>query len=93
MRALWSAVQGWENVVFRSDDRVSHAGCERTRKPLARLVPAAAPTLDPVCSACLAPIRPADSLAKDGADIVHMKCLGGRHRQIAGGSSAPMRGR
>jgi hypothetical protein len=76
-------IQGWENVVFRADDLVAHVGCERSRKPLARLVPPRTPDL--VCPACLQPIRPAESVAKEGADVVHIRCLGARPRQIAGG--------
>jgi hypothetical protein len=32
-------IQGWGNVIFLADDLVAHLGCERSRKPLARLVP------------------------------------------------------
>ena len=79
-------IEAWDNVVFRGDDRVVHVGCEHSRKPLARLVPAAEP--DPLCPVCSQPIRPADSAAREGVDIVHIKCLGGQHRWIAGGSAA-----
>ena len=78
-------IETWENVVFRADDLVAHVGCEQTRKPLARVVPNMTP--DPICPACTEPIRPADSIAKDGGDIVHIRCFGVRRHQIAGGCS------
>lgn len=74
----------WEVEVFRRDGRVEHGTCpEPSRKPLARIVPEAA--ADPVCPGCSEPIRPADSVAKNGDHIVHIRCL--VRRPIAGGLS------
>jgi hypothetical protein len=75
----------WEVEVFRRDGRVEH-GPEPSRKPLARIVPEEA--ADPICPGCSGPIRPADSVAKNGDHILHIRCL--VRRPIAGGAPLPV---
>lgn len=53
------------------------------RKPLARLVPE--PAAELICLACARPIEPAQSLVKDGANLLHAGCFVDRPHPIAGG--------
>lgn len=77
-------IEARQNVVFRRDGRAEHVTClEPSRKPLARLVPEAA--ADPICAGCSEPIGAADSVAKDGEHIVHIRCL--VRRPIAGAAA------
>jgi hypothetical protein len=53
-----------KDFVFRIDGRIEHVKC-----------PVPAPAPDPICPACSKPIRPVDSVAKNGEQIVHIRCL------------------
>lgn len=75
-------VEARQTVMFRRDGQVEHVKCPPlARGPHAPLVPEPMP--DPICRWCAEPIRPADSVAKDGTDMVHIRCLS--RRPLAGG--------
>jgi hypothetical protein len=78
------SIQARESVIFQTDGRVAHTAClSSSREPLADRV-LEPPPPDPICGACTKPIRPAESIVKDGAELVHVGCFLQR-RQIAGG--------
>jgi|RhiMetdeSRZDD1v2_1073273.scaffolds.fasta_scaffold4648039_1 hypothetical protein len=68
-----------KDFVFRVDGRIEHVKCP---------VPAPKPpNRDAICPACSMPIRPTDSVAKEGGEVVHVRCL--TPRPIAGGAGLP----
>ena len=77
------SIQARESVIFQTDGRVVHTAClSASRERLEHPVPE--PWPDPICGACTGPIRPTESIVKDGTELVHVGCFR-RRRQIAGG--------
>jgi hypothetical protein len=82
------AIAAGQNVVIQTDGQVAHVTClAATWKPLSRLIPEPKP--DPTCEACSQPIRPTQSIIKNGNAVLHVDCYLAKRRPIVGGAPLP----
>jgi hypothetical protein len=79
-------IEPGQGFVSRVDGRLEHARCpEAARKFVAGA--ALRPTPKPFCSICAKPIRCAQRIRIDGANL-HVQCFVERRRSMAGGADS-----